>query len=66
MEYIISKNKIEAKDFIKKYKNKVITIKNKDIEIPVKLSKEKSIISSKLDYYTLHTFIIIKNELFFI
>jgi hypothetical protein len=55
MEYIINKNKNDIKDFINKYKNKTFTIKNNDIEFQVKLIKHKSIIKSKLDYYSIET-----------
>jgi hypothetical protein len=52
IEYIISKNKIDIHDFIKKYKNKTFLLKNDKIEIEVKLEKErKAFIKSKLDFY---------------
>ena len=43
IEYIIPKNKTNIHDFIKKYKNKIFTIKNDKMkmEIEVKLKKIK-------------------------
>jgi hypothetical protein len=57
IEYIIPKKKTNINEFIKKYKNKTFTIKNDKMkmEIEVKLNKIKSIINSKLDFYSLTT-----------
>ena len=51
-EYIFTKKKKNIHDFIKNFKNKTFLLKNNSIEFEVKLSKIKSVINSKLDYYS--------------
>ena len=62
MEYIITNKKNDIKDFIKKYKNKKFTIKNKDEQFQVKLIKEKSVITPKLSFYCIQTIELSTNE----
>jgi hypothetical protein len=54
-EYIFTKKKKNIHDFIKNFKNKTFLLKNNSIEFEVKLSKIKSVINSKLDYYSITT-----------
>jgi hypothetical protein len=54
-KYIFTNKKTNIHNFIKKYKNKTFILNNNLIEFEVKLSKTKSSINSKLDYYSLNT-----------
>lgn len=54
-EYIFTKKKTNIHDFIKKFKNKTFLLKNNLMEFEVKLSKIKSFINSKLNYYAINT-----------
>ena len=54
-EYILQNKKTNIHNFIKKYKNKTFILKNNSMEFEVKLSKTKSCINSKLDFYSLYT-----------
>lgn len=55
LEYIFTEKQTNIYNFIKKYKNKTFILKNDSMEFEVKLSKIKSLIDSKLDYYIINT-----------
>lgn len=55
IEYEIGGKREDVKDFIGKYFRKTFLIKKGDIELEVNLTKSKSVIKPKLDYYILKT-----------